>query len=150
MGKYLSRVVMVACIAGLTALPLAAQKGTTIQTKGVQGQANTKDTHINSDSMENLPGQKVVAPASKGGPMAKGPGCVLHINNSTAWNVQFYFNGNLTGVIGAYGDYYPSITLGNAQLYARALFTNGTVYTFGPINYDCAINGSTYTWTLNP
>lgn len=62
----------------------------------------------------------------------------------------YYFNGNALGTIGPWGDYYPSITLGNAQLYGRAVFTNGTVLTFGPVNYNCVINGSTYTWTLNP
>ena len=150
MRKFLARTLTLACMAALTALPLTAQKTTTIKTKGVQGQASAKDPHINTDSMMNTTTQKFVAPPSKGGPAAKGPGCVLHVNNSTAWIVQFYFNGNLTAAIGPWGDYYPSMTLGNAQLYARAVFTNGTVYTFGPINYDCAINGSTYTWNLTP
>lgn len=150
MKNYLVRGVAIACVAALTALPMAAQKSVSMKSKGVQAQAGAKDTHINSDSMMNTPGQKFVAPASKGGPAAKGPGCQLRVNNSTAWYVQFYFNGNPLGTIGPWGDYYPSITLGNAQLYGRAVFTNGTVFTFGPVNYNCVINGSTYTWTLNP
>jgi hypothetical protein len=148
MGKYLGRIVIAACFTALVSMPLMA---TTVKTSGNQAQAGAQDKNINPNSGTNMPGEKSVAPASKGGPASKGPfDCHLHVDNSTAWYVQFYFNGDAAGTIGPWGDYYPNITVGSAQLYARAVFDNGTVLTFGPVNYQCTGNDNVYTWTLTP
>src|SRR5208337_4069351 len=106
----------------------------TAETNGVKGQADTKDTHIKSNSLANSPDQKIVAPQSKGGPQAKGPWgtCTIHIDNHTPYIIEFYFDGDLDGVMGPWGDLYPNVTRGVGQLYARAVFDDGTVLTYGP------------------
>jgi hypothetical protein len=148
MAKYLVRVALVTCIAVLVSLPMAAQN--TAETSGVKGQADTQDSHIKSNSLANSPDQKIVAPQSKGGPQAKGPWgtCNIHIDNHTPYIVQFYFNGDLDGVMGPWGDLYPNITQGVAELYARAVFDDGTVLTYGPREYRCS--GGDFRWTLTP
>ena len=148
MGKCFSRIVIATCFAALVSMPLMAK---TVNTSGTQAQASAQDKNINGNGGTNQQGQKSVAPPSKGGPATKGPfDCHLHVNNSTAWYVQFYFNGDAAGAMGPWGDLYPNITVGTAQLYARATFENGTVLTFGPVNYLCTGNDNTYTWTLTP
>ena len=148
MTKYLLRAALVACIAALVSIPMTAQN--TADTSGVKGQAKAQDSNIKDNSTTNSPDQKIVPPPGKGGPQAKGPWgtCVLHIDNHTPYYVQFYFNGDLDGVIGPWGELYPDITPGMAQLYARAVFNDGTVLTFGPREYRC--NGGDFRWTLTP
>jgi len=138
---------IVACLAALTSIPLAAQ----VKSSAVKG--STPDPNIKNSSLTNTPGQNVVAPQSKGGPAAKGAGCVLHIDNSTGYIVEFYFNGVAQGAMSPWGDYTTSITPGGAQLYGTATFTNGQVLTFGPENYACNATlgpDATFTWTLTP
>ena len=99
----------------------------------------------------NAPDQKIIGPASKGGPRAKGPyDCHLHVDNHTALYVDFYFNGAPAGSMGPWGDLYPQITEGHASLYARAVFNDGSSVTFGPRDYVCTGDDNRYTWTLNP
>jgi hypothetical protein len=147
MGKYLVWAALVICIAALVSIPLAAQN---VENSGVKAQANAQDTHVKNSNPTNSPDTKIAPPQKKGGPTAKGPWgtCILHIDNHTGLIVQFYFNGVLDGVIGPWGDFYPSITQGNAELYARAVFDDGSVLTFGPRDYHCS--GADFTWTLTP
>ena len=150
MSKYVNRAMIVTCLAALISIPLAAQ---TVKSSGVKGSASTKDPNIKSNSLSNTPGKTVVPPASKGGPAAKGNACVLHIDNSTGYIVEFYFNGVAQGAMSPYADYTTSITPGGAQLYGTATFTNGTVLTFGPQVYACNATlgpDNVFTWTLTP
>ncbi len=136
---------IVTCLAALSSIPLAAQA----KSSGVKG--TTPDPNIKSSSLTNTPGQNVVAPQSKGGPASKGAGCVLHIDNSTGYIVEFYFNGIAEGAMSPWSDYTNSITPGGAELYATATFTDGTVLTFGPQAYACNASlgpDATFTWTL--
>jgi hypothetical protein len=148
MTKYLVRTALVACIATLISIPLAAQNPA--EDSGAKGQANTQDTHIKNSNPTNSPDQKIAPPPSKGGPKAKGAWgtCDLHIDNRTGLIVQVFFQGNLVGVVGPWGDLYPNITPGVAELYARAVFDDGSVLTFGPREYRC--NGRDFTWSLVP
>jgi hypothetical protein len=127
---------------------LAAQNAVT--TSGTKGTASATDAHVRSTNATNSTDAKVAPPPSKGGPTAKGPygTCNVHVDNSTAYYVQFYFNGDLAGVIGPWGDLYPNITPGQAELYARAVFDDGSVLTFGPRQFLCS--GSDFHWTLTP
>jgi len=134
-------------LAALVSIPLAAQ---TVSTKGVKGAAVAKDPNVNTTNMMNSDHPNIAAPEKKGGPKSRGLGgtCDIHVDNHTPYYVQFYFNGNPAGVLGPWGDLYPNITQGNAQLYARAVFSNGQVMTFGPRALTCT--GSDFTWTLTP
>lgn len=147
MAKYLVRVGLILCIAALIALPLAAQNNVT--TSGVKGGQASSDTHVKSNDMTNSMDQNIAPPPNKGGPKAKGGAwCDIHVDNRTPYYVQFYMNGALGGVIGPWGDLYPNITGGYAEFYARAVFNNGDVISFGPRNYQCS--GGSATWTLTP
>ena len=147
MGKYLVRFMLAACFAALVSIPLAAQNNSA-ENKGVKGQANAQDANVKNNNSTNSPDTKIAPPERKGGPKAKGPWgtCTLHIDNRTGFIVQFYFNGTLDGLIGPWGDLYPSITQGNAQLYARAVFDDGSSLAFGPREYHCS--GGDFTWSL--
>jgi hypothetical protein len=148
MSKHLLRALLVACITGLVSFPILAQG--TVETSGVKGQANSKDAHIKTSNATNSADQKIVPPPSKGGPTAKGPygTCTLHIDNHTPLFVNLYMNGEFAGTVGPYGDLYPNITPGMAELYARAVFDDGSVLTFGPRDYRCS--GSDFVWRLVP
>jgi hypothetical protein len=142
---------IVTCFAALTSIPLAAQIKSC--DSPAKRQASTPDPNIKSNSLMNASGQNIVAPQSKGGPASKGAGCVLHIDNSTGYIVEFYFNGIAQGAMSPWGDYTTSITPGGAQLYGTATFTDGTVLTFGPQTYACSATlgpDATFTWTLTP
>jgi hypothetical protein len=140
------RLTLLVCACTTMSLPMLGQNTTTSSKKAAGG----ADANIKSNTLTNPVGVKIAPPPSKGGPAAKGPNgtCDLHINNETGWNINFYFNGGLNGVVGAWGNLDPNITPGSATLYATALFTDGTTLTFGPINYQCA--GGNYTWNLTP
>jgi hypothetical protein len=146
MRKYLLCAAIL-CLTAMVSAPLTAQ---TVSTKGVKGSASAKDPNIQSDNVKNPLHPNIAAPEKKGGPKSRGLGgtCDIHVDNHTPYYVQFYFNGQLTGVLGPWGDLYPNITQGNAQLYARAVFDNGSVMTFGPRALTCT--GSDFTWTLTP
>lgn len=147
MGKYLIRAAFVICIASLLAIPMAAQNSA--ENSGVKGQANAPDTHIKNDNPTNSAGQKIAPPPSKGGPKAKGAWgtCNIHVDNRTGLIVNLYFQGMRTGVLGPWGDLYDNITPGVAQLYARAVFDDGSAITFGPREFRCV--GDDFTWTLS-
>jgi hypothetical protein len=131
-------------VIALVSVPLTAQN--TIQTSGVKAQAGAKDSNIKNDNALNSADQKIAPPAKKGGPAAKGVYCELHIDNRTPYYVRFYMNGELGAIIGPFGDYYPDITSGLAVLYGRAVFDDGSAYTFGPRDYQCS--GGSATWSL--
>ncbi|HLJ78478.1 MAG TPA: hypothetical protein VKT75_13735 [Acidobacteriaceae bacterium] len=137
-----------ACMA--VALPVSVAAQNAVTTSGNKADASAPDTHIRSNSLTNSTDQKIAPPPSKGGPTAKGPygTCTVHVDNGTGYIVQFYFNGSLAGVMGPWGDLYPNITPGKAELYARAVFDDGTVLTFGPREFLCS--GTDLHWTLTP
>jgi hypothetical protein len=130
-------------------LPLSLPAQTKVTTSGRKGAANS-DNHVKMDNWSNAPGAKVAPPAKKGGPAAKGPygTCTVDVDNRTPWIVQFYFQGSAAGVVGPWGDLYPNITPGTAQLYGRATFTDGSSLTFGPETFVC--NGQDFHWSLTP
>ncbi len=146
MTKHMMGAALVACVIALISVPLTAQNS--VQTAGVKTQAGAKDTNVKTDNALNSPDQKIAAPERKGGPKAKALTCNAHIDNQTPLYVRYYMNGDLEAIIGPYGDYYPAYTLGNAVLYAKAVFPDGSFLSFGPRNYSCS--GSDFTWTLTP
>ncbi len=135
------------CLTALLSIPAMAQG---VSAKGIKKAASANDLNIHNDSLVNSMNSAVPAPASKGGFSARGLNgtCNIHVNNKTGYYITFYFNGNAAGAIGPWGDLYPTSTEGNAVLYARAVFTDGSVLTFGPQNFTCT--GTDFTWTLTP
>jgi hypothetical protein len=146
MLKQIVRAALVCCFSTLLAISVAAQDNSGAKSDGVKRPALQTDTNIKSNSAVNSEDEKIPAPESKGGPKAKGGGCMVHVNNETPWIVTVYFEGQYVGAVGRYGDAYMPITSGYAVLYARADFDNGSVRTFGPNNFRC--DSGAYTWTL--
>lgn len=146
MNRCALRAAMV-CVAVLVSLPLAAQN---VSTSGVKGKVGASDPHIKSDSANNSDNPKIPAPASKGGPKSRGLNgtCNIHVDNRTPYYITFYFDGVPAGALGPWGDLMPNITQGVAEIYAKAVFTNGSVLTFGPRDLRCT--GGDFTWTLTP
>jgi len=150
MSKYVNRALIVTCFAALISISLAAQ---TVKSTGVKWPAGTPNPNFKSSSLANTPGKPVVAPQSKGGPAAKGAACVLHIDNSTGYIVEFYANGNAQGAISPWGDLTTTIISPGAQLYATVTFTNGTLIGYGPQQFTCKASpgpDAVFTWTLTP
>jgi hypothetical protein len=135
------------CSTALVSIPALAESAST---KGVAASASAHDINIQSDNLLNSKNSMVAAPASKGGFAARGLNgtCNIHVNNKTGYYITFYFNGNAAGAVGPWGDLYPTSTEGSAVLYGKAVFTDGSVLTFGPQNFSCT--GTDFTWTLTP
>ena len=146
MNRCLSRAAIV-CVAVLVSIPLAAQS---VSTSGVKGKAGGSDPHIKSNSMNNSESPKIPAPPKKGGPKSRGLNgtCNIHVDNRTPYYITFYFDGQPEGALGPWGDLMPNITQGVAEIYAKAVFTDGSVLTFGPRDLRCT--GGDFTWTLTP
>lgn len=134
--------VAVLCIAAMFSMQSTAEN---VTSKGVKGQGNAPDANIHNENMQNSPGHAVPAPVKSRGLNGT---CDIRVSNQTGLYVQFYFNGNPVGTIGPWGVYTPNISEGNAALYARAVFTDGSVLTFGPRALTCV--GGDFTWTLTP
>ena len=135
------------CFTALLSIPAMAQG---VSAKGVKRATAANDLNIHSDSFVNSMNSAVAAPESKGGFQSRGLNgtCNIHVNNKTGYYVTFYFNGNAAGAVGPWGDLYPTSTEGKAVLYAKAVFTDGSVLTFGPQDFSCT--GTDFTWTLTP
>lgn len=146
MNRFAVRASM-SCVVALISISLAAQN---VSTSGVKGQASASDPHVKSDSANNAEHPKIPAPPSKGGPKTRGLNgtCNIHVDNRTPYYITFYFDGQPAGALGPWGDLMPNITPGVAEIYAKAVFTNGTVLTFGPRDLRCG--GGDLTWTLTP
>lgn len=134
-----------ASILGITALVAIPGMAENATSKGVKTQASAHDANVNSDNMTNMAGHAVAPPVKSRGLNGT---CDIRVSNQTGLYVQFFFNGNPAGTIGPWGALTPNITEGNASLYARAVFTDGSVLTFGPRALTCT--GGDFTWTLTP
>src|ERR1039458_9887979 len=135
------------CFTVLVSIPAMAQG---VSAKGVKRATAANDLNIHSDSFVNSANSAVAAPESKGGFKDRGANgtCNINENNKTGSYVTFYFNGNASGAVGPWGDLYPTSTEGKAVLYAKAVFTDGSVLTFGPQDFTCT--GTDFTQSLYP
>ena len=150
MRKRLTQSVLITCLAALISIPAAAQNDSSANDSGEKAQPNGQAKNIKTDNLSNSTSQKhEPPPARKGGPAAKGGLlCNIHVNNLTPLILSIYMNGGLVGVVGPWGDLYPNVTWGSAQLYGRAVFDDESALSFGPRVYQCA--GGDFTWTLTP
>src|SRR5579862_6174783 len=130
--------VSILCITALVSIAVSAE---TVTTKGAMAAANAADKNIRNNSVANSMNHPVARPAKSRGLNGT---CDIHVANNTGFYVEFYFNGQLAGAMGPWGALNPNITEGNAALYARAVFTDGSSLTFGPRTLTCT--GSDYTW----
>jgi len=92
------------------------------------------------------------APADKApaGTMSRGANeCRVQFDNRSSLFVATYAEGAYRGELPPWGDVYTFVIAGQARLYARATFTDGSVSTWGPRLVECPAGG-TYKWMLFP
>jgi hypothetical protein len=125
------------------------RRGPVVHTKGAKSRGAATDPNVKQDSLPgNKPGATVAAPPSKGGPKTRGAMTgVLHVDNRTPWIIRIYVDGDYVGNVGRYGDSYGYYGCSVRTLYARALFDDGSVTTWGPARRDLCDN---FTWELDP
>jgi hypothetical protein len=129
----------------LAQTPQHPASGSTKSTKS-RGASDAKDENIKQDSQPNDPNVKTEAPPDKGGPKTRGASCRIHIDNRTGYYVNIYTDGQYRGQVSPYGDSIGYVGCGDTNFYARAVFNDGSVLTWGPSGYF--VDGS-FTWTLH-
>lgn len=125
------------------------------EVKGTKGMSNSKgsdsDPNIKQGEMMNDMDALMGLPTAKGGGKGKGAAydCEVQLDNWTAYNVKIYINGNYRGVLSGGGESTLYYTPGQTTIYARADFTDGSYYTWGPKTYSCGANQFIY-FKMNP
>lgn len=69
------------------------------------------------------------------------------VSNLTGYTIDVYVDGNYRGTIAPYDRRVTWAVPGNTVLYAKAPFSDGSYYYWGPTTVK---TGYQYTWTLNP
>ncbi len=152
MSLCLAGAVLVATVAW-SGEALARTKGKSVkarveQTKAEKGRGTGPDTNIKNDQDKNDPNSPRPAPANKGGEKAKGAGpatCQVKFDNSTGYYIRVYVDGTYRGTMDPWGDYSLYTGSGSTDLYAVAVFTDGTRLTWGPKAVSCS---GLYSWRL--
>ena len=125
------------------------------EVSATKGMSNSKgsdtDANIKQGEMLNDANAPSGMPSAKGGGNSKGAAydCEVQLDNWTAWNVKIYINGYYRGVLSGGGESTLYYTPGQTTVYARADFTDGTYYTWGPKTYTCGANQFIY-FKMNP
>ncbi|MDQ2747216.1 MAG: hypothetical protein M3T96_08160 [Acidobacteriota bacterium] len=121
-------------------------------TKGVsKSKGSDDDPNIKQGEMMNDMDALMGLPTAKGGGKGKGASydCEVQLDNWSAYNVKIYINGNYRGFLSGGGESTLYYTPGQTTVYARADFTDGTFFTWGPKTYDCGANQYVY-FKMNP
>jgi hypothetical protein len=135
----------------LTSTALAQQapqkKGETTAGAKSRGAATTDENIKKARGPNEANGAAVPAPATKGGAGTRGSVSVVHLDNWTNYVIDLYVNGEFCATSGPWGDAYCLVTPGNAVLYGKATFTDGSSITWGP---RATYVDGTYDWKLTP
>jgi hypothetical protein len=150
--KKLAMASVISAVVGFTLVPngtvVAKDKANSADTKATVTKRGEADPNIKKEVTENDPKAPATAPVSKGGTKKRGGySSSIHVDNRTGWIVKIYANGDFVGSVSPYGDTYFPATAGSFNLYARADFTDGTVYTWGPRSTSLD-PGDAFTWHI--
>ena len=135
----------------VVAVPASAQKPAAkkrTDTHAAQSRGAGADQNVKNDSVTNSATAKLAAPPAKGGARTRGAAArieQLHVDNRTAWYIRIYVDGDYVGLVSPYGDAYGYYSCGVHSLYARAVFDDGSVRTWGPVDADLC---GGFTWRL--
>ena len=128
--------------------PAQDKKAKSAEVKSQKSRGEGKDENIKNKSASNDPKAKMEAPPSKGGEKSRGAYYAnITVDNYTAYKVQIYANGSYIGLVSGYGTAVTYSTPGQATLYGRADFDDGSTLTWGPSTYNFAA-GDSFTWNL--
>ena len=124
------------------------KKAKSAEVKSQKSRGEGKDENIKNKSASNDPKAKMEAPPGKGGEKSRGAYYAdITVDNYTPYKVQIYANGTYIGMVSAYGKAVTYSTPGQATLYGRADFDDGSVLTWGPSTYNFSA-GDEFTWNL--
>ncbi|HUI42229.1 MAG TPA: hypothetical protein VL523_09685 [Terriglobia bacterium] len=132
------------------AKPMASAKANSkVVTTKAASRSGGADPNVKSDSDKNNPNLKAPVPANKGG-KTRGAGplpCGVHVDNRTPWFVRIYVDGDYRGTVNQYGDLVGITGNGPTNVYAVAVFDDGSQKYWGPHVFNC-VAGDSYTWRL--
>ena len=120
----------------------AGATSTSTKTRGGSADANVR--HDDAPNALNKPATAEPAGKSTRGASAVEPGQIC-IDSRVDLYVKIYVDGNFVGTVSPWGDacgYYGS---GDHRLYARAVFTDGSYSSWGPVTGDAS---SGFRWTV--
>ena len=110
-----------------------------------------QDENIKSATGVNVRGEAGEQPPDakrEDGAMSRGSNsCKIHYDNRTSLHIATYAEGIFRGDVAPWGDLYTYVIAGQARVYARAGFTDGSVSTWGPRLVDCPA-GREFQWML--
>jgi hypothetical protein len=128
--------------------PAQDKKAKSAEVKSQKSRGEGKDENIKSKSVSNDPKAKMEAPPSKGGEKSRGSAYAnITVDNYTPYKVQIYANGSYIGLVSGYGTAVTYSTPGQATLYGKADFDDGSSLSWGPSTYNFA-GGDNFTWNL--
>lgn len=148
MKKTVSILLGVVLVAGAAVVLTAERaKEQVVTAKAQRARGTGADENIKKDSVLNDPAVKPPAPAAKGGEKTRGILCGVLLDNWTPWYVKFYVDGVHWGAAGPWGEVSGLAFAGGTRAYARADFTDGTVYSWGPQVFNCQ-RDEVYRWKI--
>ncbi len=99
-------------------------------------------------NVRGAPGEPAPDAKREDGALSRGSNsCKVHFDNRTSLHIATYAEGNFRGDVAPWGDLYTYVIAGQARLYARAGFTDGSVSTWGPRLVECPA-GREFQWML--
>ena len=150
------------CLAALAVLAVSAIATSDLQAQGVRPRSGsvtststrtrgggTADPNIRRDEAANPVGKP--ASPEPPGKIARGatpvePGYVC-VDSRVDLLVRIYIDGAFAGSVAPWGDSCGFYGAGDHKLYARAVFTDGSMSMWGPVNVDATPG---FRWTLRP
>ena len=118
-----------------------------VKSQAQKSRGGGPDTNIKTDRAANDPNAPAARPERKGERGSRG--CSVDIVNDTGWYVDIYVNGVYNGTVGPWGSGYVFPPAMGANLYGRAVFTDGSYQYWGPRQFTCA-PGTINSWALTP
>lgn len=114
--------------------------------KEAGSKSGTSDSNIKQEYAENDPDTPMTVPSSKGGGGSKGAGgnCKIMLDNWTNYAVNIYINGVYKGILYGGNESTLYYTPGSVTIYAKAPFSDGSYYYWGPTSYTCGSNQYIY------
>lgn len=134
----------------LTADVLYAQQAAdSVSTGAVQARGDAPDENIEVQTGENVLGEEVEAPASKGGDTGeRAASRYVNFDNWTGWYIKTFVDGQYKGTVAPWGNLKVYVPAGKTyRLYGRADFNDGSYSYWGSRN---RYFGNSLNWRLNP
>jgi hypothetical protein len=130
---------------------IKAGKESASELNAEKSRGTAADANVKNDSDKNSKNDARPAPGDKGGEKTRGGVARLHVDNHTKWFLRCYTQGSYDGTISPYGDGYVNFrnAPGTVTLYLKAVFDDGTYFSWGPKEYRL-VPGEVHNVRVNP